>query len=106
MALRPSGDVPATTAINVEEIVRGLRASETAAAHRLFTGLIVLPVDTQAAWQAGIWRRTFAARGVTLYQSDCLVAATAWVNDGALATGSPKDFPMKELKLEHWPVGS
>ena len=105
LALRASGDVPATTAINVEEIVRGLRASGTEAAERLFNGLIVLPVDAQVAWQAGAWRRTFAARGMTLYQSDCLIAATAWVNDGALATGNPKDFPMRELKLEHWPIG-
>jgi predicted nucleic acid-binding protein len=105
LALRASGDVPATTAINVEEIVRGLRASGTEAAERLFNGLIVLPVDAQVAWQAGAWRRTFAARGMTLYQSDCLIAATAWVNDGLLATGNPKDFPMRELKLEHWPIG-
>jgi predicted nucleic acid-binding protein len=105
MALRASGDVPATTAINVEEIARGLRDSETEAARRLFSGLIVLPVDRQAAWQAGAWRRKFAARGVTLYQSDCLVAAAAWVGDGVLATGNPKDFPMRELKIEHWPVG-
>jgi predicted nucleic acid-binding protein len=105
MALRQSGDVPATTAINVEEIVRGLRASETEAARRLFSGLIVLPVDTRAASHAGDWRRTFAARGMTLYQSDCLVAATAWVNDGSLATGNPKDFPMSELRVEHWAVG-
>jgi predicted nucleic acid-binding protein len=105
MALRASGDVPATRPINVEEIVRGLRACETEAAHRLFTGLIVL-VDTRAALQAGTWRRTFAARGVTLYQGTCLVAATAWANDGAPATGNPQDFPMRELKVEHWPVGS
>jgi predicted nucleic acid-binding protein len=105
MALRASGDVPATTAINVEEIVRGLRNSEAEKARRLFNGLVVLPVDSRAAWQAGTWRRTFAARGLTLYQADCLVAATAWVNDGALATGNPKDFPMGELKVEHWPVG-
>jgi predicted nucleic acid-binding protein len=105
MALRASDDVPATTAINVEEIVRGLRAAETEAASRLFSGLVVLPIDNRAAWQAGTWRRTFAARGVTLYQSDCLVAATAWANGGELATGNPKDFPMKELKVEHWPVG-
>jgi predicted nucleic acid-binding protein len=105
MALRASGDVPATTAINIEEIVRGLRASETEAARQLFSGLIVLPIDIRAAWQAGAWRRTFAARGVTLYQSDCLVAAAAWINRGALATGNPKDFPMRELKVEHWPVG-
>jgi predicted nucleic acid-binding protein len=104
-ALRHAGDVPATTAINVEEIVRGLRPSETKYARQLFSGLVVLPVDSSAAWQAGTWRRTFAARGVKLYQADCLVAAAAMVNDATLATGNPKDFPMRELKIEHWPVG-
>jgi predicted nucleic acid-binding protein len=105
VALRATGDVPATTVINVEEIVRGLRANEMEAARKLFSGLVVLPVDLRAAWQAGTWRRTFAARGVTLYQSDCLVAATTLVHDGGLATGNPKDFPMSELRMEHWPVG-
>jgi predicted nucleic acid-binding protein len=104
-ALRASGDVPATTAVNIEEIVRGLRTHETEAARRLFSGLIILPIDSRAAWQAGTWRRNFAARGVTLYQSDCLVAATTWAHAGTLATGNPKDFPMRELTVEHWPVG-
>ncbi len=42
-ALRQAGDVPATTAINVEEIIRGLRPTEERAAAELFTGLVVLP---------------------------------------------------------------
>ncbi len=104
-AVRRSGDVAATTAINVEEIVRGLRAAETDAARRLFTGLVVLPVGSRAGWQAGTWRRDFAARGVTLWQADCLVAATAMMHDATLATGNPKDFPMGQLEVEHWPVG-
>lgn len=103
-ALRESGDVPATTAINVEEIVRGLRAAETDAARRLFAGLVVLPVDTRAGWRAGTWRRDFAARGVTLWQADCLVAATAMVHGATLVTGNPRDFPMSEITVEHWPV--
>ena len=105
IALRASGDVPATTAINVEEIARGLRTNETEAARRLFSGLIVLPIDSRAAWQAGMWRRKFAARGMTLYQSDCLVAATTLGHEGTLATGNPKDFHMRELAVDHWPVG-
>jgi predicted nucleic acid-binding protein len=105
IALRASGDVPATTAINVEEIARGLRTDETEAARRLFSGLIILPIDSRAAWQAGTWRRDFAAHGVTLYQSDCLVAATTWAHEGTLATGNPKDFPMTELTVDYWPVG-
>jgi hypothetical protein len=52
MAPRTSGDVPAATAVNVEEIVRGLQEAETEAARRLFSGLIVLPIDSRAARQA------------------------------------------------------
>ena len=104
-ALRRTGDVPATTAINAEEIVRGLRPAETEAATRLFGGLVVLSVDLAAAWQAGEWRRTFAQRGISLWQADCLVAATTKVNGGVLATGNPKDFPMEGLEVALWPVG-
>lgn len=104
-ALRDAGDIPATTAINVEEIVRGLRSEESAAAARLFSGLVVLPVDSRAGWQAGQWRRDFAAQGITLWQADCLIAATAMVGGAVLVTGNPKDFPMPELDLSHWPVG-
>jgi predicted nucleic acid-binding protein len=104
-ALRQTGDVPATTAINAEEIVRGLRPAETEAATRLFAGLVVLPVDLEAAWQAGEWRRAFTERGITLWQADCLIAATTLTNGGSLATGNPREFPMPEISLSYWPVG-
>jgi predicted nucleic acid-binding protein len=104
-ALRETGDIPATTAINAEEIVRGLKPAETKAATQLFAGLVVLPVDLAAAWQAGEWRRAFAERGTTLWQADCLIAATVVVHGGALATGNPKDFPMPGIQVSHWPVG-
>ena len=105
-ALRTRGDVPATTAINVEEIVRGLRAGESDAAQRLCRGLVILPIDEAAAVRAGTWRRTFAGRGVTLYQADCLIAAATQQYRGVLCTGNPKDFPMPDLTVEHWPVGA
>jgi predicted nucleic acid-binding protein len=105
-ALRETGDVPAATAINVEEIVRGLKANEHDSARRLFSGLAVLPIDVDAGWQAGQWRREFAAVGTTLSQADCLIAATTMINGARLATGNPKDFPMPGLELEHWPIGS
>lgn len=105
MARRRSGDLPATSAINVEEIVRGLRRPEQRTADRLFAGLHILPIGRPEAELAGAWRRDFAARGTTLHQADCLIAATAVQAQARLATGNPKDFPMTELVMESWPVG-
>jgi predicted nucleic acid-binding protein len=102
-ALQRVGDVPATTAINIEEIVRGLRAAEQGALDALVSGLVVLPIDETVARTAGSWRREFASRGVTLWQADCLIAAASELHGGRLCTGNPKDFPM--LDVEHWPVG-
>ena len=76
------------------------------AAETLVRGLVVLPVDAAAAWRAGIWWRDFAAHSVMLFQADCLMAATAIVHQGTLVTGNPKDFPMEELTVYHWPVGT
>lgn len=41
----------------------------------------------------------------TLAQADALIAAAAFGIGARLATGNPKDFPMKELQIEHWPAG-
>lgn len=103
--LHAAGDVPGTTAINVEEIVRGLRSAEHDAARRLFAGLVIVPISEAEGWQAGQWRRESAARGVTLWQADCLIAAAAARLHAVLATGNPKDFPMAGVAIEHWPVG-
>ena len=94
-----------TTAINVEEIVRGLRPDEQDAVDLLLTGLRILPVRRLEAERAGRWRREYAARGRTLHQADCLIAAAAYSAGGRLATANVKDFPMSELSVEEWPVG-
>lgn len=99
------GDVVCTTAINVEEIVRGLRSDEQPVATRLVTGLVIIPLRAREGRIAGEWRRDFAGRGTTLSQADCLIAAAALSADAVLATGNPKDFPMTEITVEHWPVG-
>jgi predicted nucleic acid-binding protein len=105
LRLRALDDEPATCAINVEEVVRGLRPREAVTAALLFRGLRVVPLAAEEGRRAGEWRRSFAARGRTLKQADCLVAAAAASVGGRLATGNPKDFPMADLSVEHWPVG-
>lgn len=55
--------------------------------------------------KAGGGQRSFAARGRTLAQADCLIAAAAHLAFAVLIPGNPKDFPMEELRVEHRPVG-
>lgn len=95
-----------TTAINVEEVARGLRRRELDAASILFEGLLVIPLGRREGWQAGTWRRDYAAKGVTLSQADCLIAAAALTADARLVTGNPRHFPMREIAVEHWPPGN
>ncbi|WP_167761108.1 PIN domain-containing protein [Geodermatophilus sp. DF01_2] len=53
LGLRNRGDVPVTSSVNVEEIVRGLRRSEQDAVERLFDGLRVVPLRRTEAERAG-----------------------------------------------------
>jgi predicted nucleic acid-binding protein len=104
--LRATGDRPFVCAVNVEELLRGVRPGEEASVTRLLNGLRVAPLGRMQGEQAGRWRRQFAGRGVTLSQADCLVAAAAAGVGARLATGNPRDFPMKGLVVDHWPVGA
>jgi predicted nucleic acid-binding protein len=74
-------------------------------ATRLFSGLRMAPLGATEGRLAGTWRREFAAKGVTLHQADCLIAAAALGVGASLATANTTDFPMRELHVEDWPVG-
>lgn len=104
--LRRVGDTPFICPVNVEEIVRGLLPGEEGGARRLLTGLRLAPLGREEGWRAGRWRREMAATGRTLSQADCLIAAAAMSVGARLATGNPKDFPIPDLTVEHWPTGA
>jgi predicted nucleic acid-binding protein len=103
--MRAAGDDGYVCAVSVEEVVRGLRDGEWEAARRLVRGLRIAPLGEAEGWQAGEWRREYAAVGVTLTQGDCLVAAAAHTLGARLATGNTRHFPMPELDVEDWPAG-
>jgi predicted nucleic acid-binding protein len=71
----------------------------------MFEGLSVAPLGVAEGRLAGWWRRAYRVKGRTLSQADALIAAAAVGIGARLATGNPKDFPMSELVVEHWPVG-
>ena len=104
-SLRSRGDVPYVCAVNIEEVVRGLRADEEGAVLSFLGGFRVAPLAREEGEMAGRWRRQFAVRGITLSQADCLIAAAAVGVDAQLATGNPRDFPMGEVDVDHWPTG-
>lgn len=104
--IRDSEDRVLTSAINVEEVYRGVRDQERDTVRRLVAWLEIVPLGRAEGERSGNWRRTYATRGVTLGQADCLIAAAAVSVGARLATGNPKDFPMDELEVEHWPVGA
>jgi predicted nucleic acid-binding protein len=94
-----------TSAVVVDQVLYGVRHGEGMATHRLIQGLDVVPVGRDEAILAARWRREFAREGVTLDQSDCLIAASAVTHGVPLATANVKDFPMREVTVEHWPHG-
>ena len=105
-SLRETKEIPWICAVNVEEVMRGIREHESDATVRLLRGLHLAPLGRAEGVRAGNWRRDFASRGITLSQADCLIAAAAVGVRARLVTGNPKDFPMSELEVEHWQVGA
>jgi predicted nucleic acid-binding protein len=104
--LRDADRVPWICAVNVDEVLRGTKTKEEALVIRFLSGLHLAPLGRAEGERAGRWRRDFARRGVTLSQGDCLIAAAAVGVDARLVTGNPRHFPMDELEVEHWPVGT
>ncbi|HSJ50242.1 MAG TPA: PIN domain-containing protein [Actinomycetota bacterium] len=105
VGLQSSGDVPHVCAVTAEEVSAHLQPRERDAAAAMFEGLSVAPLGIAEGRLAGWWRREFRRRGRTLSQADVLIAAAAVGIGARLATGNPKDFPMPDLIVDHWPVG-
>ncbi len=81
----------------------GLKAREREIASRLFEGLLVAPLGIAEGRMAGWWRQRYASRGRIIAQADALIAAATVGIAARLATGNPKDFPMRELVVDPWP---
>ena len=106
LELEARGDVPHICAVTAEEVSAGLRPNEREGAAGLFEGLSVAPLGIAEGRLAGWWRRRHRRDGRTISQPDALIAAAAAGLKATLVTGNPKDFPMAELEVEHWPSGA
>jgi len=85
--------------IVITEIYAGLRVGEEAKTAAFINRLECLPITPEIAQEAGLLRRDWRTKGITLSYTDVTIAAVAIHNRIPLLTGNRKHFPMPELQL-------
>ncbi|MCL2336982.1 MAG: type II toxin-antitoxin system VapC family toxin [Firmicutes bacterium] len=88
-----------TCPIVVAEIFSGVRPEEIPRVEEFFAALNYCPIDYQTASKAGLYKRDFQKKGITLSMSDTLIAATAINCSLTLVTKNVRHFPFKELDV-------
>ena len=89
-------------AIVVAEIFSGIRPEEMSKVEEFFETMNYCPIEYRTAKRAGLFRRIFQRKGITLSISDTLIAATAVDYSLVLVTKNVRHFPMRELNIiEH-----
>ena len=85
--------------VNITEVYAGLRAGEEAKTADFLNSLECLPITPGIARQAGLLRRDWQRKGITLSYTDVTIAAVAINNEIPLLTDNRKHFPMPELEI-------
>lgn len=93
------GHTLACCAVNLTEVYAGMRPEEEARTRGLLDGLECYPVTREIATWAGLLKRDWAKKGVTLAVTDVTVAATALANGLTLITGNRRHYPIPELDI-------
>ena len=83
------------SAVSVAEIHAGMKEHEREKTAELVDSLTIADVTREIAEKAGSYKRTIKSQALEL--DDCLIAATAFVNQTTLATGNGKHYPMKDI---------
>jgi predicted nucleic acid-binding protein len=97
--LAEQGHLLACCSINVTEVYAGMRAEEQASTAKLLDSLQFYPVTFPIARLAGLLKRDYSRKGITLALGDVTVAAVALYHHLTLITDNAKHHPMKEVSL-------
>ncbi|MCL5935101.1 MAG: type II toxin-antitoxin system VapC family toxin [Firmicutes bacterium] len=88
--------------VTVAEIFSGVRPEELPRVEEFLDALLYFPIEFKTARRAGLYRRDYRKKGVTLSISDTLIAAVVVENSLTLVTKNVSHFPMPELVvIEH-----
>jgi len=97
--LLQQGHLLACCPINVTEVYAGLRSHEDTRTKELFESLQYFPITWPVARLAGLLKRDYGRKGITLATTDATIAAIAIHHQLTLITDNLKHYPMKELSI-------
>ncbi len=100
--LAEQGHLLACCPVNVTEIYAGMRQDEQTRTTELLESLQFYPVTFPIASLAGVLKRDYGRKGITLSVAD--VAAVALYHRLTLITDNMKHYPMEELSLYPLPA--
>lgn len=85
--------------ITVAEIYQNIFPSELTEAEEYLSHHIIFEVDQKIAKVGGLYWQQYAKKLKNLSLTDCLIAATANINNATLVSLNIKHFPMKDIKV-------
>ena len=85
--------------ITIAEVYKNIYPAEFIKTENLLDDLQTYDVTPIIAKQAGLYWQEYSKNLKNLNITDCLIAATASVNDATLVTLNKKHFPFKDIKL-------
>lgn len=85
--------------ITIAEIYKNIYPAEMVKTENVLNEFLNLEVNAAVAKQAGLYWQQFIKRLKNLSLTDCLIAATASVNNITLVSLNSKHFPMKDIKV-------
>ena len=94
-----NGHLLGCCSVNMTEVFAGVRSPEEARTAEFLRSLEYYEVTWEIARSAGLLRRDYGRRGITLALGDATIAAVALVHRLPLLTDNVRHYPMKELEL-------
>lgn len=85
--------------ISIAEIYKNIYPAELLKTENLLNELQSLDVTPLIAKQAGFYWQEYSKKLKNLTLTDCLIAATANINDSTLVSLNKKHFPMKDIRI-------
>jgi predicted nucleic acid-binding protein len=101
--LLEAGNTLACCPINVTEVYAGMRPVEEMSTQEFLQSLKYYPIVWPVARLAGLLKRDYGKKGITLAATDVTIAAVALHYQLSLMTDNLKHYPMKELTIFPFP---